>query len=168
MATEFTRTREGNVVIDGITIPMKIFTSLEPSYTEIEGLDNLHYKSGGPRRVVSNGKHYVIDGVWDDGERYLNRLQDYVLACANFASDSVQSELEITELVEAAKTPRMKRKKDYPPLEDLVVAMWENLIEKRSKKDSGVELLQKLRKSIKAKYPIEEKHASSKDEEETN
>lgn len=168
MANQFTRTREGNIVIDGITISRLVFISLEPSYTEIEGLENLHYKSGGPRRVVSNGKHYVIDGIWDDGERYLNRLQDYVLACENFASENAKNQLEIEQLIEESNTPRVRRKKDYPPLEDLVVAIWENLIEKRSKKDSGVEQLQKLRKSIKAKYPIEEKHASSKDEEETN
>jgi len=168
MATEFTRTSDGNFVIDGVTIYRLAFTSLEPAYSEIEGLEHLNYKKGGPRRVVTKEKHYTIDGIWDDGERYLNRLQDYVVASTNLAAETAQTESEIRELVEAANTPRNKRKGEYPPIEDLVVAMWENLIEKKSKKESGVELLQKLRKSIKAKYPVEEKNASSKDEEETN
>jgi hypothetical protein len=44
--------------------------------------------------------------------------------------------------------------------------MWENLIEKKSKKDSGVEGIQKLRKAIKAKYPSENTDALSQDETE--
>ena len=168
MSVEFIRNNNGDFVIGGVNIPRVVFLSLEPEYSEMENLQYLKYVKGGPRSVVVDEKHYKIDGVWSSGERYLSRLQDYVIASASLESSVIKTEQEIKELVEAANTPRSKRKNNYPPLEDLVVAIWENLIEKRSKKDSGVEQLQKLRKSIKAKYPIEEKHASSKDEEETN
>jgi hypothetical protein len=42
--------------------------------------------------------------------------------------------------------------------------MWENLIEKKPKTESGISSIQKLRKEIKAKYPSENINALSQDE----
>lgn len=169
MANTFIRNQDGNFIVNGITISRSVFLALEPAYTEVENLSFLQYVSNGPRRVVSNGKQYLIDGVWDAGERYISRCQDYVVASAVVEAEIVGSQEEIKKLVENSNTTRGKRRKEYPPLEDLVIAMWENLIEKKTKKDSGVEQIQKLRKAIKAKYPEEGgENAVNTDEEETN
>jgi hypothetical protein len=169
MANTFIRDQDSNFVINGTTIPRSVFLALEPAYVEVENLSFLQYVTGGPRRVVANGKQYLIDGSWDAGERYISRCSDYVVAAALIESETIGTQEEIKKLVEDSKTPRGKRRKEYPPLEDLVIAMWENLIEKKTKKDSGIDQIQKLRKAIKAKYPEEGKEdASNTDEKETD
>ena len=168
MDRSFVRNTDGNFIVNGITVSKSVFLALEPSYSEIENLDYLRYTKS-KRTVNANGKHYYIDGVWDDGERYMNRADDYVLAMALIEKERGETEDEIRNLIDAANTPRGKRRSEYPPIEDLVIALWENLIEKKSKKDSGVEQIQKLRKAVKAKYPTENTdNAFNTDEEETN
>lgn len=165
----FVREPDGNFTINGISVSRSIFCSMEPSYAEMDGLEHIRYTVNGPRRIVCNGKHNLIDGVWEDGERYMDRLSDYVEAAALVESEAFGTNEQIRKLVEMNETPRGKRRKEYPPIEDLVIALWENLIEKKSKKESGVEQIQKLRKAIKAKYPTEnQENAVNTDEEETN
>jgi len=168
MANTFARNELGDIVIDGTVIPRSVFCSLEPSYTEIENLRSLSYTKGGPRSIVTDTKQYSIDGIWESGERYLSRYKDYVVASAALQAEAKTTDEEVRTLVENSKTPRSRRKSEYPPLEDLIVALWENLIEKKSKKNSGIDQIQKLRKAIKAKYPTENQDAVNTDEEETN
>lgn len=164
----FVRNPDGNFVINGTPISRTIFCAMEPSYTEMENMEYLRYTENGPRKIVCLGKHHLIEGVWEDGERYMNRVSDYVQASAIVENDAFGNEEQIRSLVEMNETPRGKRRREYPPIEDLVIALWENLIEKKSKKDSGVEQIQKLRKAVKAKYPTESTDGISTNEEETN
>jgi len=68
-------------------------------------------------------------------------------------------ELEIRQKVEKELNLRKPyqelRLNEYPSIEQMVVALWENLIEKQTKEASGVKQLQQLRKQIKQKYPKE-------------
>jgi len=50
-----------------------------------------------------------------------------------------------------------KRKFEYPLYEELVVALWEHIVENKSLSESNIEKIQKIRKSIKDKYPKEVK-----------
>ena len=43
-----------------------------------------------------------------------------------------------------------KRKSEYPPIDDLIVALWENVVEERA---ASVISLEATRQAIKAKYP---------------
>ena len=45
------------------------------------------------------------------------------------------------------------RRLEYPPLNDLVVALWEHLIEQRSADDAGVTGLEARRQAVKTAYP---------------
>ena len=47
-----------------------------------------------------------------------------------------------------------KRKLEYPKIEELVVAMWEKLIEKKTLAESGVKEIQNLREKIKTDLKI--------------
>lgn len=172
----FIRTADGNFTINGHQIPRKVFLALEPSYSEIENLIYLRYVNTPDQKgrliITKDGvkeQQHRVEGIWDDGDRYILRLPDFINAThALRQDDAVQAE-EVKKLIENADTPRGKRRREYPPMEDLVIAMWENLIEKKSKKDSGVDQIQKLRKAIKSKYPMEnQEDAVNTDEEETN
>lgn len=164
----FERDESGNFIVDGIIIPKQIFLEMEPNYSEPEGTIFLYYESGVGRRIRTNAKEYKIPGNWADGERYISRLNQFNSASASISLEQQQQDKEVQTAVYDSLPNRDKRRLEYPPLEDLVVAMWENLIEKKTKKISGVEAIQKLRKIIKAKYPTENTDAISTDETEVS
>ena len=48
------------------------------------------------------------------------------------------------------ESPQGKRFKEYPALEDLIVALWENVVEERT---AAVISLEAKRQAVKTKYP---------------
>lgn len=62
-------------------------------------------------------------------------------------------EQEYTRLLEEYQSQEYsrRRREEYPPLESLIVALWEQMVEGRS--SEGVEAVQKIREEIKIKYP---------------
>lgn len=171
---KFERLESGNFVINGKTISRKAFLLLEPSYREPIGTVYIRYETGEEayRLIRTNEKQYKIVGVWLEGDRYISRVNDLYKLSALIEHQSNEEEKEISENINQIKNEKSvfsygdKRKLEYPSIEELVVAMWENLIEKKTKTDSGVSELQKLRKLIKDKYPLENTDAISKDEKE--
>ena len=164
----FVRNEEGNFVVGSTFVPRSVFFALEPSFIEVDDLVFMKY-DGAKQRIVTNTNQYQIVGEWVDGERYISRESDYKSAIEYLHNEEMKNSERIKQAVEQSQTPRIKRQNEYPPIEDMVVALWENLVEKKTKKDSGIEQIQKLRKAIKAKYPTEnQENAVSTDEEETN
>lgn len=162
----FERLESGDFTVNGTLVKKNIFLTLEPNYSE--PLDTIHfrYDQGVGRTVTTRTKQYKIAGVWEEGERYFRRLHD--LKRANTLTENQETEEECEPEAKPASY-RQARKNEYPPLSDLIVALWENLIEKKTKKESGVDSIQKLRKEVKSKYSLEnKKNAISQDETETN
>ena len=61
----------------------------------------------------------------------------------------------IEELLVAPEVPPLpayilSRKAEYPPIDDLIVALWENVVEERA---SAVVSLEAKRQAVKTKYP---------------
>ena len=46
-----------------------------------------------------------------------------------------------------------QRRLEYPSKDDLMVALWEKIVEDRTDEDSDVAALQALREAVKIKYP---------------
>lgn len=46
----------------------------------------------------------------------------------------------------------INRKKEYPEIEELVVALWEHIVEGRNLKDSEIETLENIRSAVKSRY----------------
>ena len=165
----FERIPSGDFVVEGITIPKQVFLSLEPSYSEPMDTVHFRYDSGVGRTITTKTKQYKILGMWEDGERYFRRLSDLRSAASVSEEETNQEIAEIDTTVAKPASYRQSRKNEYPPLSDLIVALWENVIEKKTKKESGVDNIQKLRKEIKSKYSLENNiNAISQDETETN
>ena len=53
-------------------------------------------------------------------------------------------------VIEDVRTYDEKRKAEYPSIHDLIVALWENVVEERA---ASVISLEATRQAIKAKYP---------------
>jgi hypothetical protein len=162
----FERNEAGQFLINGTVIPRDIFLAMEPNYTEPEGTIFVHYEQGIGRRIRTNVKEYKIGGAWDDGDRYIKRISQFSQASTSLSIEAQKQEAEIVQSKLDSIPNYDRRRFDYPPLEDLIVALWENLIEKKTKKASGVEAIQKLRKAVKDKYPTENNNAISQDETE--
>jgi hypothetical protein len=167
---KFERLESGDFVIDGVLVRRQVFFMLEPHYSEPMNTIHMKYEQGVGRIITTTEKQYRIDGVWEEGDRYFRRLYDFKKASGIVETQINQELAETNALMKSVeeKSYRDSRRDEYPPLTDLVVALWENLVEKKSKKDSGVEAIQKLRKAIKSKYPTENADALSEDETETD
>jgi hypothetical protein len=151
----FFHSPEGININNQVKLTLTHFKLLEPHYSELpSGYENLYYEQG---------KNYYISGPnrqtiqkpaeWEDGNRYIERidefkkLQEYIEQKENEILNNVNEELQ------KRKPYDEKRKSEYPSIETLVVALWENIVEKKTKQKSGIMELQKIREQIKEKYP---------------
>ena len=94
--------------------------------------------------------------AWKYGGKHRYRVGDTydTLVWEDESPCPTQEQLKLDEveyLAYRAKTDYIwKRRNEYPSIDDLVVALWEQVIEQRS--DSSI-ALQAIRESIKQKYP---------------
>jgi hypothetical protein len=173
---KFERLESGEFLINGKLINRKAFLMLEPGYSEPVDTVYVKYESGvdAYRLIKTKTKQYKIIGEWIDGDRYIKRVNELKKLSSSIEQEINLEQKDITENINRIRNEKPiltygdKRKLEYPSIEELVVAMWENLIEKKTKADSGVTELQKIRKEVKAKYPSEKPNALSQDETETN
>jgi hypothetical protein len=141
----------GNKVnVDGVEMPLETFQILEPSYRP-QAIEVLTY-DGEVLRVRSNGTT-TTSGKWEEGDRFIKRKRDFetLVRLVN------KEEQEVADTVEPLRDPIGRRKDEYPTTAELVVALWEHLVEKKNLKDSGIEALQDKRLAVKDKYPLKEK-----------
>jgi hypothetical protein len=140
-----------SVFIDGMEVPLSVFTILEPSYRQQSTFEMLTY-NGKTLHVRMGGTTTSSSGRWADGERYISRKKDFetLLRLMN------NEDAEVAQTVDPIRDPIGCRKAAYPLAEDLVVALWEHIVEKKSLSNSGIEALQEKRKAVKDKYPLKE------------
>lgn len=165
---KFERIASGDFIIEGILIKRNIFLLLEPNYSEPEDIISLRYDNtlgSACRTIITKTKQYKIFGIWLDGERYFRRIYD--LKKVSFEEEF---EEEISSfLPKNTNYYRKMRRKEYPPISDLIVALWEKIVVKTPNIDSEIEKIENFRKEIKSKYSLEnKKNAISQDETETN
>ena len=96
------------------------------------------------RTFIHNGKEYTFGNVEENG--VVRELTDE--EAIKFA------ELKDSDDVKAAEfqtlTWRRNRQAEYPSLDDLIVALWESVVEERM---ASVTALEALRQAVKTKYP---------------
>ena len=100
------------------------------------------YSFGGKEPVYEN---IVLDPViWD------NEINDTVPNPYEIpAKEFLESEL-VRIQAEWDNDYERLRKAEYPPIDELIVALWENVVEERA---ASVVSLESKRQAIKAKYP---------------
>ena len=131
------------------------FKTLEPTYPNLPvGYNERYYVPNKTHYIMGPDRVLVNEGiVWEDGNRYFDRFDDF----ARLQQLINQEESDVKSAVQAELDKRLPyeqlRRREYPDIEKMVVALWENLIEKQTKEVSGVKEIQKLRKVIKEKYP---------------
>lgn len=131
------------------------FRTLEPHYPNLPvGYNERYYERNTIHQIIGCDRTPIIESKnWEDGNRYFDRFDDF----ARLQQLINQEESDVKSAVQAELDKRLPyeqlRRREYPDIEKMVVALWENLIEKQTKEVSGVKEIQKLRKAIKEKYP---------------
>jgi hypothetical protein len=139
------------IYIDGLMIPVGVFQILEPSYKQQDSMEALTY-DGKTLNVRINGTTTTVSGKWSDGERYISRKKDFMTLTGLINKEDI----EVADNVDSIRDPVGCRKNAYPLADDLVVALWEHIVEKKDRIASGIADLQAKRLVVKDKYPLKE------------
>jgi hypothetical protein len=144
------------IILNGeLKVPIHVFKLLEPEYGGLPpGYSIHHYIPGISNTVRGDGVlGNNLPGIWDAGDRYIARIEEF----RRLLDGRRQEEFERQAIMSEVKFARLpyteQRLQKYPPINDLVVALWEMIVEGRSE---GCDKIQALRSEIKSKYPKQE------------
>lgn len=137
---------------DVVKLELAEFRTLEPNMMPLP--------NGYSRRVYYPNKSHEIYGndritikgpvVWEEGDRYIKRLEEFKRLRAEIEAENQSVIANVEAELKKRKPYHENRRAEYPKIEELVEALWENLVEGRTEK---AEAIQKLRQEIKKKYP---------------
>ena len=156
---KFYHNASNEIIIEGpdgiVKLPLEEFVKLEPEYEGIpDGYKERLYVPQTEHRITGDDILPLFGSlVWEHGDRYISRIANFQY----FQRDYEQENAEIQENIDKEIKKRLphaeSRRKEYPDIERLVVALWEFFIEAKNEEDSGIVNLQELRQAIKDKYP---------------
>jgi len=141
---------DNTILINGKQFSVEVLRVFDPLYTLPTGIKSVKYTSGN-----GTGYHFQYDGArniqaeWpcDRIEKYISNLTALQIIAKNLEEENQ----EIDRLVKNATTTYGdKRKLEYPSTDEMIVALWEFMVE--GKQDSISEI-QDRRLNIKRKYP---------------
>lgn len=150
------------ILIDNIKLTLDQFRILEPNYPDLpSGYDIRIYESGKEHCIRSD----VYDSLpklnlpltWTDGERYFNRIDEFKNLYEFYEPEEKEMQEVLNYEIKKREPYAESRKSEYPNTHEMVIALWENLVEKKTKKESGILEIQKKREAIKNKYPKNDK-----------
>ena len=140
--------KNNKIIIDGVAFSIELFQMVEPEYEPV-GFRVYIPESNPPG--LKTPKHIIIkDGnqiagplPWKDGDRYLGHVTHLQYLQEQQELDEKIRVEEVQKSLFDALPYHEKRKREYPPIEDLVVAMWEQQIESKSKRILEIQLKRK-------------------------
>ena len=128
------------VRINGEVFDIGDFQKIAPEFKPPKSISNIHYIPSKRHTRIENGipKNHPI--IWDDGDYYISRYND------------LKMYINHQESLDPNHSYDINRKKEYPKIEELVVALWEHIVEGRNLKDSEIEILENIRSAVKNRY----------------
>ena len=158
----FFKHHEDKITINDHVIDFFVFIKLEPEYVMPTKAKTVTYIPGKLYSWTDGDKTHNLGTTWPQGDRYISRLDEFLALQKEEDLDNQDTERLIHDEREKRLEYDRKRKLEYPTIEELVVAMWEKLIEKKTLDESGVKELQSIRERIKKDYPKSEELRSTK------
>lgn len=147
----FIHKADNTIRINGVKIPIEVLKIFDPNYTLPTGIKSVRYTVDPTLRT---GYHFQHDGSRNlraehpcpSLDHYIANLQSIKAIADDIKQDSIDVEQLLTPYTE-------KRKKEYPGIEELVVALWELVVESDPTAMQRVQDIQSRRLHIKQKYP---------------
>jgi len=144
------------ITIDNrVVLTVEQFKILEPEFNGLPaGYTTRIYKPGDVNCISGPNRTTIQECVWwKDGDRYISRIPEFL----RLKESEDKKNEEIYGAVQRELKKRLpyaeNRQSEYPKVDELIVAMWESFVEGRPEADHKVEILQKKRLEVKAKYP---------------
>ena len=151
----FVHRHDGSVVIDGEEFPLHLIEKVSPSYSLPPNMTKRKYSQDETIHYLNSGTNIVRQEYpWDIAEQIISNLPHLRFMKQQMEEMDKEEEEQRQVAAELNKPYEDKRKKDYPDTDEMVIAMWEYLVENRKE---GVEKLQELRKTIKLRHPKRDK-----------
>ena len=142
---EFQHLPSGIIKIDGHEFDIETFLAIEPDYSLPEGAISRVYNSNSHHRIFSKNTQYSGDFPWEDGERYINRVFDLKLYEDELKEDTKYVE-EVRKTVELANQTIKKPDKYSNKTKEMIIAMWEHIINEKDYDESGIsDLIKKIK-----------------------
>ena len=146
------------VRINGEVFDIGDFQKIAPEFKPPKSISNIHYIPSKRHTRIENGipKNHPI--IWDDGDYYISRYNDLKMYINHQESLNTEKKPEDNtnnkpdKKIDPNDPYDINRKKEYPEIEELVVALWEHIVEGRNLKDSEIEILENIRSAVKNRY----------------
>ena len=147
----------GRIEINGtFSCSVDVFKILEPTYENMPEGYTMRMYIPGKQHTISSGFGFQtiqLSSNWANGDRYIARVEEFILLKQHILKDEIETDKLVLDELNQRLPYNDKRKPEYPGVEELVIALWENIVEKKTKKLSGIVDIQKRREEIKDKYP---------------
>ena len=147
----FIHKADNTVSINGVTIPIEVLKIFDPNYTLPTGIKSVRYTV---HPTLRTGYHFQHDGSRNLRAEHPCPVLDHYIANLQsikaIADDVKQDSIDIEQLF-APYTE--KRKSEYPAIEELVVALWELVVEANPTAMQRIQEIQTRRLHTKQKYP---------------
>ena len=144
---------DGYFAINGEQFSADVFLSVEPGYTLAANCIGQHYEQGKGHWETDGSSSFAAEYPWVQGDIYINRLDDFLAARADEKQADSDADAAAAQAIFDAKTPEEQRLESYPPIPDVIEALWRHLIEGEDLDISGCNAIQALRDAVKAQYP---------------
>jgi len=151
----FIHKHDGTVVIDGENFTLSLIQKVSPSYSLPPNMTKRKYSQEESIHYLSSGTNVIKQEYpWDIADQIISNLHHLRFMKTQMEEMRREEDEQRKAAAELGRPYGEKRKEEYPDTEELVVAMWEYLVEN---KRSGVDKLQELRKTIKLRHPKRDK-----------
>jgi hypothetical protein len=139
---------DGIIEINDEQFDLELFVEVEPDYSLPEGATSRFYD--GSRHIIYSENNQILgESPWIDGDRYLTRIEDLNLLIKTIEEDS-----KYIENIKKPNPPECTKHREYPLIQELVVAMWEHFVEGKPKENT-IDIVQEKRIKVKEKYSNE-------------
>ena len=143
---------DGKILINGVDIPLNVLLVFDPTYCLPPGIKSIKYTYDPETKT---GYHFRHDGARNHKHEHpYAQLDAYItnLQGIQVIKQTLEAETkEIDDLIDSVIKPYTeKRQEKYPAIQDLVVALWELVVEGNS---AAVNKLQSDRLHTKEKFP---------------
>jgi hypothetical protein len=99
------------------------------------------------------GNQYInCPGPWLDGDRYIDRFPEFKRLHDQLHADDAAIDENVQRELLKRQPWDVRRKAEYPDVQELVIAMWELLVEHRPEKAAAI---QEKRLATKNRHPKE-------------
>jgi hypothetical protein len=145
--------RNNKIIINGDDFDLEDFLEVVPDYNTTDSLRSVHYIPGKKHTIDIDGVITPKPVIWNLGDFYISKHNDLKLYISHKNILEEETEQKKEKKTSPDNSYDVNRKIEYPTTDELIVALWEGLIEKSSSGQQKIKELESLRKSVKNRFP---------------